>query len=407
MSQISIAYLNTLTFACIQMVLYTTIPYISETTGVSTANIIAAISVGSFLFTFMGPYWATKSDSLGRKKVLGIGMLGMTFSFALLAAIFIFNSTLPINVKIGFVFLSRIFYGLLSSAIVPVSQAWQLDLSSRENHLKVLTKNSMFLNLGRILGPILVLAKQVNFEIVIYFATVWVSLLTLFNLFSYHPKVSQSDQSFDLKKLLVSWKMSFQESMLPILLALIFTAFVGVLYSFLGHHLKVVLSLTGQEATMMFAKIILVLSLLAVFLQQLSILIFQNNWKPRVIVGSISIIIGTVIMMLTESHFYMWLSIFFISIATAFIPPAYLRLTSESKENTDKTNVFGKKLGLASVAHSLGYALGTALIAVSMKWKIIPESIVVIMISSAIMFVALFMLIKSKKITITNKEVHV
>ncbi len=398
MGQLSIAYLNTLTFACIQMVLYTTIPYIAEKTGVTTANIIGAISVGSFLFTFMGPYWATRSDSLGRKKVLGIGMLGMSLSFTLLTIIFLFNTTLSLSVKILFVFLSRIFYGLLSSAIVPVSQAWQLDLSPKHNHLKVLTKNSMFLNLGRILGPILVLIKQVNFEFVIYFATVWVSLLTLFNLFSYHPVKQKIEQkSFNFKALLLSWKTSFQESMFPILLALIFTAFVGVLYSFLGHHLKVVLSLTGQEATIMFAKIILVLSLLAVILQQISISLFKNNWRPRVIIGSISIIIGTIIMMLTDSHFFMWLSIFFISIATAFIPPAYLRLTSESKENNDKTNVFGKKLGLASVAHSLGYALGTALIAISMKWKIIPESIVVILISIAILFVSIFMIVKTQK----------
>ena len=48
--QIYIAYLNTLTFACVQMVLYTTIPYIAEQTGVLTANIIAAISAGSFIF---------------------------------------------------------------------------------------------------------------------------------------------------------------------------------------------------------------------------------------------------------------------------------------------------------------------------------------------------------------------
>ena len=73
------------------MVLYTTIPYIAEETGVVTSNIIAAIGVGSFIFSFMGPFWATKSDRLGRKRVLSFGMFGMALSFMLLASIFIFK----------------------------------------------------------------------------------------------------------------------------------------------------------------------------------------------------------------------------------------------------------------------------------------------------------------------------
>ena len=69
-SSLLIAYLNSLTFSCVQMILYTTIPYIAEKTGVVTANIIAAISVGSLIFSVMGPFWANKSDTFGRKKVL-------------------------------------------------------------------------------------------------------------------------------------------------------------------------------------------------------------------------------------------------------------------------------------------------------------------------------------------------
>ncbi len=391
---ITLAYLNTLTFACIQMVLYTTIPYIAEKTGVVTANIIGAISVGSFIFMFMGPYWAAKSDILGRKKVLGFGMLGMAISFAFLASLFILNDYLPLWVKISFVFLSRITYGLLSSAIVPVSQAWQLDLIQEENHMKVLTKNSMYLNLGRILGPILILFKQVNLEYVIYGATIWVFALTSFNLFSKHTHTVVQRAQVDLKQVIQNWKKSFKESMAPILLALIFTGFVGILYSFLGSHIKEALHITGQEATLMYAKIILVLSILAIAFQQLSITLIKNAWKPRVIIGSIAIVVGTVIMMEANTSGKIWTSIFFISVATALIPPAYLTLTSRSEENTDKKNVFGKKLGLASVAHSLGYALGTGLIAISMKWHLVPESVMVLLISSSILILSAFMTVR-------------
>ena len=395
--KIYLAYLNSLTFSCVQMILYTTIPYISDETSVDTSNIIAAISVGSLIFAFMGPFWAARSDQLGRRKVLSFAMFGMSLSFALLASLFIFNDSLSINVKVMFVFMSRIIYGLFCSALVPVSQAWQLDLCPGKEHLKVLTRNSMFLNLGRILGPILVLFKQVNFELVIYGATLWGFSLAAFVLLISSEKKYEAKKEVKLVEVINKWKENIKESYLPILLALIFTAFIGVLHSFLGHHIKTSLKITGNEATIIFAKLILVLSISAVILQQLSIVIFKSGWLPRLFIGSISLVLGTYIMMSATSIEKIWLSIGLISIATAFIPPVYLSLTSHSKDNNEKTNIFGKKLGIASVAHSLGYAVGAGLIAISMKMNIVSESIVVHFISICITLIAVMMYLKLHK----------
>jgi len=385
------------------MVLYTTIPYIAEKTGVVTSNIIAAIGIGSLIFSFMGPFWAAKSDKLGRKKVLSFGMFGLALSFTLLSCLFLFNDYLPLWSKISLVFMSRIIYGLLCSSIVPVSQAWQLDLYDKTDHLKILTRNSMCLNLGRILGPILILIKKVDFELVIYSATLWGFLLAIFVFFtSSSNHTVRSGLDFKLIDIIENWKRSIKESIYPILLAMIFTSFVGILHSFLGHHLKTVLSISGADATMMFAKIILVLSFVVVLMQQVSLYVLKSHWKPRVIIGSFSIVIGTVIMMKSTTELMIWISIFFVCIATALIPPAYLSLTSRSEINTDKTNVFGKKLGLASIAHSFGYAVGAGLIAISMKSKLIPESFVVFFVSFSILCVSFLMLRKKENSYVKN-----
>lgn len=391
-----LAYLNTLTFSCIQMVLYTTIPYIAEETGVATASIIGAISVGSFIFSFMGPFWAAKSDSMGRKKVLGLGMFGMFLSFLFFTLLFIFNEGLSLQLKVVMVFAARIIYGLLASAIVPVSQAWQLDLIAKKSRLKVLTRNSMCLNLGRILGPVFILLKQVEFEKVFYVSTVWVLLLSSLSLLvKGHKQMPPLEQhKVQLKELIQRWKKSAQESLRPIVLAMIFTAFIGILHSFLGHHLKEVLNISGEEASLMFAKIILFLSISAIALQQFSIMLFKSRWEIRLILGASSLVVGTVVMMNSFDTFTLWTSIFFISVATAFIPPVYLSLTSHSNQNTEKTNVFGRKLGLSSIAHSFGYALGAGLVALSMKVQIVSTTTVVVFVSFSLLTLACHMLIK-------------
>lgn len=409
-SQLAIAYLNTLTFSCVQMILYTTIPYISEQTGVATATIIAAISVGSLLFAGFSPYWATRSDALGRKKVLSFGMLGMGLSFILLSSLFIFNDILPLSAKIAIVFLARIVYGLLASAIVPVSQAWQLDLIDEAEKIKVMTRNSMCLNLGRILGPVIILFKKVNFEFMIYGATIWILTLatSCFLTSSSALRNSSNAQPLTFKEILreqsQKWKVSIRESLYPILLALIFTGFVGILHTFLGHHLKVTLDIRGDQATVLMAKIVLVLSLIALIVQQTSIWLLKSAWKPRVLIGSSSLVAGSFVLMQATSEAQIWFSVVLISFATALIPPAYLALVSQS-QSAQKETVYGKKVGLASIAHSLGYALGAALIALSMKLHILSEAAVVMIVSLSIMVVVILM-IRSNKYTRPNTPVR-
>ncbi len=393
-----LAYLNTLTFSCVQMVLYITIPYIATQTGVMTSSIIAAISVGSLVFAGTGPFWAAQSDRSGRERVLSLGMFGMFLSFLCLTLLFVFNKDLSMGSKVFIVFLGRILYGLLVSAVVPVSQAWQLDLIPEGDRMKVLTRNSMFLNLGRILGPILVLAKQVQFEKIIFSATGWVLVLAATNLaFTWgRTAVRAPAVKLPFTGLVAKWKQSLSESLYPILLAMVFTAFVGILHSFLGHHLKVVLGISGEAATLMFAKLILGLSLMAILLQQLSLLVFKSNWKLRVVIGSSALVLGTVIMMRSGSEGMIWVSMGFIAVATSLIPPVYLTLASKSEAAAEGTNVFGKKLGLASIAHSVGYALGAGLIAVSMKLSLLSPAAVVFLISFSIMGLSFLMINKRK-----------
>ncbi len=390
--KLAIAYLNTLTFSCVQILLYTTIPYIAETTALQTATIIGSISVGSFIFAGMGPYWAGRSDMLGRKKVLSFGMFGMFLSFLLLSSLFIFNKELSLTMKIVIVYISRIIYGLLASAVVPVSQAWQLDLIEGRDKLKVLTRNSMCLNVGRVLGPLLVLFKKVDFEHIIYAGTVWVFFLALGCFFTSATKANTESSEQKKSILKHQWKSLLKEAITPILLALIFTSFIGVLHSMLGHHLKETFNIRGDEASVLMAKIVLVSSIFALLVQQSSQWIFKRDWKLRLITGSLSLIIGSFVLNTAANMTFIWLALGFISIGLALIPPVYLALISHSSSSD---NVHGVKIGFASIAHSLGYAFGAGMVALSMKLNLVSNMTVIGFIS-VVTFVIVASLIANK-----------
>lgn len=399
--KLAIAYLNTLTFSCVQILLYTTIPYIAEKTSLQTATIIGSISVGSLVFAFMGPYWASRSDTLGRKKVLSFGMFGMGLSFILLSSLFIFNQELSLTMKIIIVYLSRIIYGSLASAVVPVSQAWQLDLIEGKDKLKILTRNSMCLNVGRVLGPIFILIKKVSFEHIIYFGTLWVFVLAIGCFFT-STSALKTEASEEKKSILKhQWKSLLKEAMLPLFLALIFTSFIGVLHSTLGHHLKETFNIRGDEASVLMAKIVLFSSIFALVVQQSSQWIFKRDWKMRLIVGASSLIAGSFILNTASTMTSIWTALAFISIGLALIPPVYLALISHSSSSE---NVHGVKIGFASISHSLGYALGAGMIALSMKMNLVSNMTMIGFISIITFFIVSSLIFNKTNFVIPEKK---
>lgn len=378
------------------MILYVTIPFISEVSSISISHIAGSISIGSLFFAFTGPFWASMSDRYGRKKIIGIGMGGLALSFILLSSIFALNPHLNLDMKIALIYLSRIIYGLLASAVVPVSQAWQLDLCPNRERIKVLTRNSMCLNLGRITGPILVLVKGINFDELIYVYTTIIFILALYEISSgtKNQEWNKNAHKIELSKYLKLVK----KSALPILLALVFTCFIGIIHSTLGHHLKEIFKIRGDAATLFMAKIVIVISVLGFFTQLISQKLIRkkdihankNNfqWKSMMFVGSLSLIVGAYTLNSATTTQNIWISVCILSFGLSLIPPVYLALIS--KKNIDENeNVYGRQVGLASVAHSLGYALGAGIMALALKMHIFSIGIAIMFVSIAIFFITI------------------
>ncbi len=373
------------------MILYVTIPFISEVSSISIGHIAGSISIGSLFFAFTGPFWASMSDRYGRKKIIGLGMTGLASSFLLLSSIFALNPHLDLETKITLIYLSRIIYGLLASAVVPVSQAWQLDLAPNKERIKVLTRNSMCLNLGRITGPILVLYKGVNFDELIYAYTLIILLLAIYEILTKEETTELVKGTHKIK--ISNYIELIKQSTLPIFLALIFTSFIGILHSTLGHHLKVLFNIRGDAATLFMAKIVIVISILGLITQFISqksikkieILNKKNNsrWKSMMFIGSISLITGAIILNSATATKDIWISVCILSVGLSLIPPVYLALISKKHKNAIE-NEYGKQVGLASVAHSLGYAVGAGLMALVLKLHLFSIGVAIVIVSIAI-----------------------
>jgi MFS family permease len=356
----ALGHLDTATFSALQMMLFTLIPFISETTSVSLTSVVASFSVGSFLFLWSSPFWSARSDAWGRTKVLCMGMAGLTVSTGLLVLLLSYSSLLAYSSFI--LWSSRILYGLTAAAIVPVAQALQIDLNPHKSPLKSMLSNSMSLNIGRALGPLyLLIGGGHNMLLVLQGAVGWSAVLLLGNivLINKNPAHSQKAEMPSF----TNWLSTFQKMRAVFSLALLFTIFIGILNFSLASILKKTFALSSVDSSVLMAQVLLASAVLAVMTQAAGKILFKNPWQGSFILGALGLLGGALLLGEMNSQGQLWGAIAMLSVGIALLPPSYLSLMASHGQDSH----LGRRAGLVGAANTLGYTLGGAFAAATFK----------------------------------------
>lgn len=112
----------------------------------------SAYSLMQFVFA---PIWGNRSERVGRKPVLLMGLVGFAVSFGLfgLFAELGLRGALGGGLLFGLLIASRLVGGVLSSATLPTAQAMMADLTGRENRAAAMGLIGAAFGLGVVFGP--------------------------------------------------------------------------------------------------------------------------------------------------------------------------------------------------------------------------------------------------------------
>jgi MFS family permease len=390
-----LANLNTITFSALQILLFTLLPYLAETMHVSLSTVVATFSAGSFLFLWSSPYWAAKSDKAGRQPILIAGLAGLGISTLMLWSLTQWGEKIgPLAVTVILV-LSRVVYGLMASAIIPVAQALQVDMSESKSAMKAMISNSMSLNIGRSLGPIYVLLSGgQNMDRVLVGFLLWIIVLAGFNVGALRLPAPQMKTAAAKESGASAWSLAFNRMRWVFLLAVLFTSFIGILNSSLAVILKHSFSLSSQDSGVLMAKLLLVSSVIAVVTQFLGRMFFKNPWQGALVVGALTLLAGAVLLQVMNMESQLWTAIVFLSVGIALVPPCYLTLMT----TVDPQHVgLGRKAGIVSAANTIGYAVGGALAAVTLKIKVFSlETLLIALV--VLMMVSIVVLYRQREV---------
>ncbi len=140
-----------------QSVIFITIPPLARDLGLTEIQIGSIFAISAFFWMIFSPFWGSLSDSIGRKKVVIIGLSGFAVSLMLFSFTISLGQAQKLTGLVLFILLvaARLLNGMFGSATRPASGGWIADISSIEDRSRAFARLDSGFSMGRILGPAL------------------------------------------------------------------------------------------------------------------------------------------------------------------------------------------------------------------------------------------------------------
>lgn len=213
--------------------------------------ITALTALTSLAFFFGAPYWGRRSDTMGRKPVIIIGLLGYALGT------YMFNGVAHlglVGVVAGFtlygIFIgTRIALVLLMSATLPATSAYIVDATTLGQRTSSLSKLAAASQIGTMIGPAFAWFVVYGFLAPLYIQ----ATMTLFIGIAVYLWLPESDRKIDSK--IAVKKLRFMDARYRkfLLIGLVIYTMLGMVQMTLGFYFEDRLGLSREAAAMQFS----------------------------------------------------------------------------------------------------------------------------------------------------------
>ncbi len=136
-------------------VLFPVLAPLGREIGLSEIQITTIISASGLIVFLASPVWGRRSDLWGRKRVMLIGIFGVSLGTTLFNATLLSGMTGVLTGTALFIALivARMLHATVMAASMPAANAYMADITDTENRTKGMGAAGAANNLGSILGP--------------------------------------------------------------------------------------------------------------------------------------------------------------------------------------------------------------------------------------------------------------
>lgn len=320
-----------------------------------------AYSLMQFVFS---PIWGSRSEKIGRKPILIMGLVGFALSFGLFGffAHLGLTGALTGTALFGLLVAARFIGGMLSSATLPTAQAMMADLSDQQNRAASMGLIGAAFGLGVVFGPALgALLSTYSLTAPIYFSA-GLGLVTALVAHFILPETRRADhqpaQPGDRRALL-------SNGAIPLFLAvsaLTTLASVGMEQT-IGFFVQDTLHITPAQTAKTVGGMLAIFGIVAVMVQGGAIRPLSKKIAPTplIIIGLIVMGLGMFLLPHTVSYWPMTLALAVVGIGSAILSPTLSAALSLSVPSNQQGTVAGLNSSALALGRMTGPLIGTGL----------------------------------------------
>lgn len=314
--------------------------------------ITSLTSLSSLVYFLTAPYWGRRSDVVGRKQIIIIGLVG--YAIGTVA----FNSVAHLGllgVVSGFVLYTmmmaaRVLVVMVMSATQPAASAYTIDVTPLEKRIKGMSRLGAASQIGTMVGPALAYFSIISFLAPLYIQA-GLTLLAAILVFLYlddDKKTSSSGHTVS--------KLSYLDPRFRVYLGvgLVMFTMMGMVQQTLGFYFQDKLNLDGVAAAQQFSIAMVISSTMMLAAQFLVV----QNWPGHPIrllqMGLPVTAIGYVCLAMAGSLPWLLLGMGFFGLGMGMAMPGY----SVTATYTVGAKEQGSLAGLSASAPAMGFVIG-------------------------------------------------
>jgi len=322
--------------------------------GLGASGLYIGFIYGSFSLSrsFLLPYFGRRSDKIGRKPFIVMGLLG----YALVSLAFVYFKSINQLIVI------RFFQGIASAMIMPVAQAYIGDVTPEGGEGLNMGMFNMSVFVGLSIGPILggVIDEHIGLD-----AAFWcmggLALIAFSMSLTMLPPVASEIGNGD-RRVPASWRSLLSDRLIRGLFVFRFsyTTCIGIIWSFLPVY--------AHEAFSISSSRIGILVVLGVFISgalQMPMGALADRWNKTamILIGGFIVACAIAALKWADGFGGIFMAQFLFGLGGGICSPAHMAMAVVSG---NRSGAMGSVMAMMTLAHSLGMMSGALLAGVIM-----------------------------------------
>ncbi|MBI1186528.1 MAG: MFS transporter [Alphaproteobacteria bacterium] len=279
------------------------LPPLARELGLRDASLGWIFSLSALFWVFASPFWGRRSDEVGRKPIIALGLAAYALSMAMFALVVMIGRAGWLTGAALFValILSRAIFGAVGSATSPAAQAYVADRSTPSQRTERIAALTAAFALGATVGPAIcaVLAGRFGlvfpliFTFVLASASAWLT-------WRYLPEPTKPPAPRERARWIDSWRLATDDRLAPFLIyGFAISILTGTIQQTYTLYLMDRLGVSGRAAAEQ-ASAGFMIGALALLATQMA-LIPRLNWRSSMLmsVGGALVAAGIVLQMIS------------------------------------------------------------------------------------------------------------